>query len=733
MATTGNLLLGGGEKLTSKAPIKRGGGPKKMPYSRDEVVAALTEPLKEVQSHLAQVPREAKPRGEGVFELTLHPTFLARSHYPSKLLRAVGLRDVGSKERAIVPRKASEPRLEGKVHSTAALYVAGTLAAVQSLADNLANPKAPAYIQKELCEIESIAWISGGSKIRGQLPSGPERILFEIAIHADANEEDIVQAFNKYARLHEAEVDLARRIRVGGLTFMPVTATAAQIAKLSEFTFLRVARPMPALRMAIPDVVRQSLAHKNFALPSVPALEPKERVAIFDGGIGTSDLSKWATEYTWPDTTDTTGPNMMHGSEVTSTFLFGSPKDGLPLPPPYMGVDHYRVLSRTSGRDPDLFDVLLRIRQALDSGKYRYANLSLGPRMPIDDDEVHVWTATLDQLCATHDILTTVAVGNDGSAVNADRIQPPGDMVNALAIGACSSPGKTWNRAPYSCKGPGRSPGFVKPDGVAFGGTEDEPFRVYSPFLNGVAGVQGTSYSAPLVLRAAAGVQALIDTKLDAISLKALLVHHVDPAGKRPRAEVGWGRFRDNPLELLECGPSSATIIFRDTLAKGEYRRCPIPFPDIALSGNAKIKATFCIAAQTDPEHAINYTRSGMGITFRPRAGIGEDESAEFFGIGSQYKAPERELRDAAHKWETILHRDRRFDEIGVLAGPVFDVEYHARAQSRGVAPESAPDVSFALVVTLTVPGVSDLYNRVRQKYQVLQPVKLRTNVRVGT
>lgn len=252
-----------------------------------------------------------------------------------------------------------------------------------------------------------------------------------------------------------------------------------------------------------------------------------------------------------------------------------------------------------------------------------------------------------------------------------------------------------------AARAPGRSPGFVKPDGVAFGGSDDEPFRVYSPFLAGVAGVQGTSYAAPLVLRAAAGIQALIDTKLDAISLKALLVHNVDPAANRPRAEVGWGRFRENPVELLECGSSSATIIFRDTLAKGEYRRCPIPFPDVTLGGKAKIKATLCIAAQTDPEHTINYTRSGMGITFRPRIGIGEDRSTEFFGIGSQYKAPERELHDAAHKWETILHRDRKFEEIGALAGPVFDVEYHARAQSRGVTPASAPDVSFALVVTL--------------------------------
>ena len=52
------------------------------------------------------------------------------------------------------------------------------------------------------------------------------------------------------------------------------------------------------------------------------------------------------------------------------------------LPPccrAYMNAHHYRVLSPISGRDPDLFDVLIKIRDALDSGEYKFANLSLGP------------------------------------------------------------------------------------------------------------------------------------------------------------------------------------------------------------------------------------------------------------------------------------------------------------------------------------------------------------------
>ncbi|WP_338125545.1 hypothetical protein [Pseudomonas proteolytica] len=88
--------------------------------------------------------------------------------------------------------------------------------------------------------------------------------------------------------------------------------------------------------------------------------------------------------------------------------------------------------------------------------------------------------------------MATVAVGNDGDITGADRIQPPGDMVNALAVGSADTSGKKWKRASYSCIGPGRSPGYVKPDGVAFGGSDTETFKVFNPLLGSTVGVQGT-------------------------------------------------------------------------------------------------------------------------------------------------------------------------------------------------------------------------------------------------
>lgn len=122
-----------------------------------------------------------------------------------------------------------------------------------------------------------------------------------------------------------------------------------------------------------------------------------------------------------------------------------------------------------------------------------------------------------------------------------------------------------------------------------------------------------------------------------------------------------------------------------------------------------------------------------MGIVFRPRAGAGIESSSGFFGRATQYKMTEREFRDDAHKWETCLHRDRSFTKEDSLVGPVFDIEYHARESSRGISPSSAPDVNYALIVSVRADDVPDIYNLIRQKYQVLQPVEINLETEIRT
>ena len=62
--------------------------------------------------------------------------------------------------------------------------------------------------------------------------------------------------------------------------------------------------------------------------------------------------------------------------------------------------------------------MLIKIRDALTAKHYHYANISLGPRLPIEDDDIHTWTAILDEIVAKTETLTTIAVGNDGDLSN---------------------------------------------------------------------------------------------------------------------------------------------------------------------------------------------------------------------------------------------------------------------------------------------------------------------------
>src|SRR3546814_15699618 len=107
------------------------------------------------------------------------------------------------------------------------------------------------------------------------------------------------------------------------------------------------------------------------------------------------------------------------------------------------------------------------------------------PDYASDDDDVSQWTARLVQLLAGGDAVATIAGGNNGAndqQSGLHRIQPPSDGVNVLGVGASDGFGPTWARAPYSAWGPGRSPGYVKPDFVAFGGSPASPFLA----LNGL-------------------------------------------------------------------------------------------------------------------------------------------------------------------------------------------------------------------------------------------------------
>ncbi len=324
------------------------------------------------------------------------------------------------------------------------------------------------------------------------------------------------------------------------------------------------------------------------------------------------------------------------------------------------------------------------LEEVLLSRQYHFINLSLGPDLPVADMDVHAWTSVIDDLLSDGDTLMTVAVGNNGEMDRASgnaRVEVPSDCVNALAVGAATETEDSWTRAPYSAIGPGRSPGVVKPDLMAFGGSATRYFHVLAPGKKAEMAPQlGTSFASPYLLRNAVGVRAILGPELAPLAIKALLVHSADPSSHN-KLEVGWGKVPEDIITVITRPAGVARVVYQGELKPGKYLRALLPLPASGLTGKIRLTATFCYASPTDPQDAAAYTRAGLEIVFRPsdkkiKTGKANADTKGFFDM-KKY-ATEHERRSDLGKWETVLHSTKHM-RGNSLANPVFDIHYNAR------------------------------------------------------
>jgi hypothetical protein len=408
---------------------------------------------------------------------------------------------------------------------------------------------------------------------------------------------------------------------------------------------------------------------------------------------------------------------------VTSAFLFGPIHPRTTAAQPFAAPDHFRVLdSRSAEEDPlELYRTLGHVEEVLLSRDYEFINLSLGPDLPIEDAEVHAWTSVIDVLLSDGSTLMTVAAGNNGDLDRASgnaRVQVPSDCVNAMAVGAADSMESDWVRAQYSALGPGRVPGVVKPDLVAFGGDAEKYFHVLAPSDKPRLVPQaGTSFAAPYALRMAVGVRAILGDELSPLAIRALLLHSAE-RGTRDKIEVGWGKLPDNVADVVTCGPGVARLVYQGELKPGKYLRAPVPLPTGGIEGNVKLRATFCYASPTDPQDASAYTQAGLDVVFRPsseklRKGSTQPVTKSGFFDSHKY-ATEHELRGSAGKWETVIQGEKTLRGSS-LKQPAFELHYVARS---GTAPtNAAPTIRYALVITLTAPKRATLFQDILKAY----------------
>lgn len=730
--TKRNFLLGKGERLVEDVAGVRGGAPKSHPYTFSEARERIAPMLARVVRGIDQLPDAACPNDRAVATVTLNPEYIAKSYFPERLFESIGLETVGSRPRRINPHKRSKGRKPEETITTE-LFVMGSRDAFRAWDSALPRWSEHATGANELPTIEEVAAPTPRDKIKGKLPKSGKTV-FEAVLHSDAGSSanGIIPLFSKYLDGLGIDQAIGRRFSAGGLCFVELEAPAELADKIATFTPLRALRQMPSLRMLRPPFRSSRVSLEKIALPTEGPVDPKIRVAIFDGGVPKSHpITKWVKPIDPPDVGDTHPELQKHGVGVSSAFLFGHITTAVARP--YAAVDHYRVFDTEPTKNPhELYEVLSRIDQVLVEKHYDFVNLSVGPRLPIEDDDVHAWTAVLDDRLSSGTTLMTIAVGNDGAGPATggfNRIQVPADCVNALAVGSCDSPGASWRRTAYSSVGPGRSPGVVKPDFVEFGGTLQRPFIVVSetPAVAFEA-TQGTSFSAPSVLRLGAGVRAHFGASLSILAIRALLIHTAE-ASNLPAEDVGRGRIARSLQEIVLCDDDTVRVVYQGNIAPTRYIRAPIPMPSGTIPGKVTITATLCYPTGVDPHHPGNYTRAGLEPTFRPHDQMRKDpkqihaDTKSFFGK-AQSGLMEDELRRDAWKWENCLHTRVTF--MGrTLRNPVLDIHYNARLGGRNFSPKE--ELPYALVVSVHAKHLGDLYDKIVRKYarqlEALRPV----------
>ena len=726
MARKTNYLIGKAEELTKLTPPPKMDPKSKDLYTIEEVVGRLRPQLKKITEEFLHLDESLCPRGYAVAKMTLHPSFIAKGHFPKQLLRDMGVRSIGSKATEVKPDKWMRKGKPEKSPSTS-LFIAGKIENFADFEKKLLSFKRDSYAAQDLMKIWSFENVTPSSKLKENQSSKPGYFEVGIQFIPGGTSEFIKQSFISYAQSLDFDIKDELSLEVSNLWFIPVIGSPDKAIELARHSFVRVIRPMAPLRSFRP-LVRSLPGSTKAKLPSAPPLASDVRVAILDGGLPTNHaIGPWLNEYRLSDSSSHDypgGPD--HGLGVTSAFLFGPLPHNSEAPRPYSFVDHHRILdSDINGEDPlELYRTLTHIEDILISRQYEFINISLGPDLPIDDDEIHPWTSLLDSYLADGETFLTIAAGNNGEgdeSLRLHRIQVPSDSVNAVAVGASDRNDRNWQKATYSASGPGRAPGRVKPDLLAFGGSHHQYFHVLNaaPYPELVP-QQGTSFSAPYLLRKAVGIRALLGHSITPLAIKALLINSAQ-RNDQEQCHVGWGKVIDEVDTLVRSPEGVAKILYQGELLPGKYLRVPLPLPKTGINGMVKIKATCCFSTHVDPQDTSMYTKAGVEISWKPKKGEKPD------GFFQQVKkATEAELRRDAAKWEPVLHAEKRKNG-NLLNEPAFEIHYMARNSGADISATSAEIIKYAFVITLEAPKHKEIFSDILEAYsEILSEIEPR-------
>lgn len=368
-----------------------------------------------------------------------------------------------------------------------------------------------------------------------------------------------------------------------------------------------------------------------------------ETLGILDNGIAPiPHLTPWISEERW-----TVYPeseiNPTHGTFVAGVALYGDVCEGKELVG-HNGIklfDAAIVPDNSDGLDED--ELIANIRDAIKANheKVKVWNLSISVVRPISDTKFSDLAIALDDLQTQYNILICKSAGNCKNFVTGHpkgRIHEGADSVRSLVVGSVAHEkapddlAEIDNPSPFSRVGPGPEY-IIKPEISHYGGNAgvDKKGNLVTTGVTSfskdgsLSKSVGTSFSTPRIASLATGLYQELDEDFDPLLLKGLIIHSASysenlliPEKERTN-QLGFGVPKSIP-QILYNTPYEATLILRDTLAKGEkIDIMDFPMPKSLIRDGyytGQIIATLVYDPILDPSQGIEYCQSNIDIKF---------------------------------------------------------------------------------------------------------------------
>lgn len=263
---------------------------------------------------------------------------------------------------------------------------------------------------------------------------------------------------------------------------------------------------------------------------------------------------------------------------------------------------------------------------------------------------------------------------------------------------------------------------------------------------------EGTSYAAGLVTHALFPVvDALGLPRSRPETLRAFAVHYAERGlGSEGPADVGYGRCVDDLGVVLDCPENVVTLLYEDSVQRGEAIRLRLPVPDgVPPEVELSVRFTLCYTSPVDPSDVAGYTQAGFEFRLRPNSRLHDLLDAETgkrvgaVDVWTGDEVPEtlngRRVRVAPHpqqhrfssqrgaeqrlrhegKWDTTI--SKRFSRpASYFHDPVLELFHLHRFRGALVPTKKRPTLRYTLLVTVSTPEAVPLYAMAKQQFALV-------------